>query len=233
VSKKILAVDDEVHMLVALVDLLQEKGYTVVSATNGEDALRVYQRERPDLILLDINMPKKDGREVCKEIRKEDQDTYILMLTGNQEEIDKVIGLEIGADDYIIKPYSNAELLARIKAALRRKEVKPKAKKIDQPLDFGDIHIDSKALKGYKGEREFPVSSRELQLLQLFLEHEGEVVDRDTLLEKVWGLHYIGTTRTLDQHIAKLRQKIEDDPANPQYILTVHGEGYRFHSQNK
>jgi DNA-binding response OmpR family regulator len=172
-------------------------------------------------------IPEKSGYEVCKEIRKVDTLTPILMLTAKGQEVDKVVGLEIGADDYIVKPFGLKELIARVRAALRRAQLKPQ-KKDDSPIIFGDIYVDPKTLKGKKGKKEFTVSLREVQLLQLFLKRKGEVIPRFDILNEVWGIKYEGTTRTLDQHIVKLRQKIEDNPANPKYIITVHSVGYQF-----
>ena len=231
-KKRILIVDDDVVLLTGLVGVLSKEGFNVFSATNSEDALFKYKQEHPDLILLDRTLSEKDGLEVCKEIRKTDQQTIILMLTAKAKEVDKVIGLEIGADDYIVKPFSMDELIARIKAAFRRAQV-PQKKIDNTPIVFSNITINPKTLKGIKGKKEFHLTSREVHLLKLFSQHEGEVLSREMLLEEVWGISYMGTTRTLDQHIVKLRQKIEDTPSQPQYILTVHGEGYRFNSKKK
>jgi DNA-binding response OmpR family regulator len=179
-------------------------------------------------------IPEKSGYEVCKEIRNKDIQTPILMLTAKGEEVDKVVGLEIGADDYIVKPFGVKELLARVRAALRRVQIKATTKaRDDRLIEFGDVYIDPKTLKGKKGKNEFEVTLREVNLLHLFLQHEGEVIERFTILDEVWGIKYGGTTRTLDQHIVKLRQKIEDDPSKPKYIITVHGVGYRFSSRTK
>ena len=231
-KEKILIVEDDPAILTGLIDLLTSEGFEVRSSTDGRDALKLYQEEKPDLILLDIMIPEKSGYDVCKEIRKQDPLTPILMLTAKGQEVDKVVGLEIGADDYIVKPFSVKELLARIRAVLRRANAKP-YKKDDSPIDFGDIHIDPKTLEGRKGKNKFSVSLKEVQLLRIFMQHDGEVIDRFTLLNEVWGLKYEGTTRTLDQHIVKLRQKIEDNPSQPKYINTVHGIGYRFLSKPK
>ncbi|MDP2922143.1 MAG: response regulator transcription factor [Candidatus Omnitrophota bacterium] len=226
-KERILIVEDEPSILTGLVDLLSSEGFTVYSARNGLEAISLYEQQRPSLILLDIMIPEKSGYEVCKEIRKKDSLTPILMLTAKGQEIDKVVGLEVGADDYIVKPFGVKELLARVRAALRRAAAKPQ-KRDDTPIVFGDIYINPKTLKGRKGKKEFPVSLREIQLLQLFLKRKGEVIDRFDILNEVWGIKYEGTTRTLDQHIVKLRQKIEDNPSHPKYIITVHSVGYQF-----
>jgi DNA-binding response OmpR family regulator len=228
----ILVVEDDAAILSGIVDLLSGEGFNVSSARDGAKAMRLYREKKPDLILLDIMIPMKSGYEVCKEIRREDPHTPILMLTAKGEEVDKVVGLEIGADDYIVKPFSVGELLARIRAALRRANTKPRTRKWDdRPLKFGNVRIDPRTLKGRKGKQEFPVTLREVQLLQFFMEHEGEALDRSLILDEVWGVKYEGTTRTLDQYVARLRQKVEHDPANPCHILTIHGLGYRFVSK--
>lgn len=226
-KEKILVVEDDAAILTGLEDLLQGEGFLVCTAKDGEEALRIYAAEKPTLVLLDIMIPEKSGFDVCREIRRTDPVTPILMLTAKGQEVDKVVGLELGADDYIVKPFSVGELLARIRANLRRIHSEP-LKRNTQPIAFGDVRIDPKTYRGSKGSTQFSVTSRELDLLRLFLEHEGEVVERFTLLDKIWGIRYEGTTRTLDQHIAKLRQKIEDNPAEPVFIQTVYAVGYRF-----
>ena len=227
----ILVVEDDRAILTGLQDLLEGEGYAVATAEDGEEALRVYEREKPSLILLDIMIPEKSGYDVCREIRKKDEITPILMLTAKGQEVEKVVGLEMGADDYIVKPFGVNELLARVRAGLRRSRQKP-AVRDSGPIAFEDVTIDPKTYSGKKRNRTFAVSARELALLRFFLDHDGEVIERFRLLDEVWGIRYEGTTRTLDQHIAKLRQKIEDDPANPRFIQTVHGIGYRFQSKN-
>lgn len=224
---KILVVEDDPAILTGLKDLLETEGYAVAAATDGAEALRTYEREKPSLVLLDIMIPETSGYDVCREIRKKDERTPILMLTAKGQEVDKIVGLEIGADDYIVKPFGVGELLARVRAGLRRARTKPAAAGT-KPLAFGDVAVDPRTYTGKKGEKTFAVSGRELRLLRFFLDHDGQVVERWTLLDEIWGIRYEGTTRTLDQHIAKLRQKIEDDPAEPRHILTVHGVGYRF-----
>lgn len=225
-KEKILVVEDDKAILTGLIDLLSGEGYEVRSAVDGKKALALYEKEKPQLILLDIMIPEKSGYEVCKEIRVSDPVTPILMLTAKGQELDKVIGLELGADDYIVKPFGVNELLARVKAALRR--AYPAPAKDQALIAFGDVQIDPAAYKGKKGKKEFRVTLRELNLLQFFIRRQNEVLDRFVLLDEIWGVRYEGTTRTLDQHIAKLRAKIEDNPAQPKYIATVHGIGYRF-----
>ncbi|MFC1704676.1 response regulator transcription factor [Candidatus Omnitrophota bacterium] len=233
-KEKILIVEDDPAILVGLVDLLSGEGFEVCSTRDGAQALHLYETEKPDLILLDIMIPEQSGYDVCKQIRSKDATIPIVMLTAKGQEVDKVVGLEIGADDYVVKPFGVKELIARVRAALRRANARDGLKKIDDRIiEFGKITIDPKTLKGKKGKTEFSVTLREVELLQIFLAHEGEVLDRSRLLDEVWGIRYEGTTRTLDQHIAKLRQKIEDDAADPKHIMTVHGIGYRFSSGTK
>jgi DNA-binding response OmpR family regulator len=231
-KQTILVVEDDTAILAGLADLLEGEGFLVHKATNGTKALILYETHKPDLILLDIMIPEKSGYDVCREIRRRDQATAIVMLTAKGEEIDKVVGLEIGADDYIVKPFAVSELLARVRAALRRaRPGQSAAKPSDRPISFGNVRIDPTTLRGHKGKREFTLSTREVRLIQLLSEHEGEALDRFKILDEIWGVKYEGTTRTLDQHVAKLRQKIEDDPSDPRHILTVHGVGYRFSSK--
>lgn len=227
---KVLVVEDDRAILTGLVDLLRGEGYEVAAAEDGKEALRAYAQARPNLILLDIMIPEKSGYDVCREIRAQDSLTPILMLTAKGQEADKVAGLELGADDYVVKPFGVSELLARVRALLRRNRVEKPAKDLS-PIAFGRVRIDPRTYEGRRGKKAFTVTGRELQLLRHFLDHDGEVVERFAMLEAVWGIKYEGTTRTLDQHIAKLRRKVEDDPADPRHILTVHGVGYRFRSK--
>jgi DNA-binding response OmpR family regulator len=229
---KILIVEDDAAILSGLVDLLAGEGFEVCSATNGNQALHVYEDEKPDMILLDIMIPEKSGYDVCKEIRRQDLLTPIVMLTAKGEEVDKVVGLEIGADDYIVKPFGVNELLARVRAVLRRSRARAATRKRDdRPIVFGKVRIDPRTLKGTRGKKAFNVTPREVYLMQFFSDHDGEVVERSLILDEVWGIKYEGTTRTLDQHVAKLRQKIEEDASHPKHIITVHGVGYRFLSK--
>ncbi len=230
-KERILVVEDDQAILMGLCDLLEDEGFTVERASDGEAALEAWARTKPDLILLDVMIPEKSGFDVCREIRRKDALTPIVMLTAKGEEVDKVVGLELGADDYVVKPFAAAELLARVRACLRRSKargVEADGRERAEPMRFADVSIDPLTLRGTKGGVSFAISPREIKLMRLFVTHEGEALDRDTLLNRVWGVRYEGTTRTLDQHIAGLRKKIEDDPANPRHITTVHGVGYRF-----
>jgi len=227
---KILVVEDDRAILTGLVDLLKSEGYEVEAAEDGRQALRAYERAKPSLVLLDVMIPEKSGYDVCREIRAKDSRTPILMLTAKGQEVDKVVGLELGADDYVVKPFGVKELLARVRALLRRN--RREAPQINMsPIVFGKVRIDPKTYEGRRGNEAFSLSGRELELLRYLVERDGEVVSRFDLLDAVWGVKYEGTTRTLDQHVAKLRQKVEDDPADPRHILTVHGVGYRFRSK--
>ncbi len=227
-KERILVVEDDPAILMGLCDLLEGEGFAVQRAVDGREALERYAGSRPDLILLDVMIPEKSGFDVCREIRKADPLTPIVMLTAKGEEVDKVVGLELGADDYVVKPFAAGELLARVRARLRRNQARAET---EGAIAFADVRIDPKTLKGSKGGREFPVSLREVKLMSLFVSREGDALDRVTILDVVWGIRYEGTTRTLDQHVAGLRKKIEDDPANPRFITTVHGVGYRFASK--
>jgi DNA-binding response OmpR family regulator len=228
----VLVVEDDPAIVTGLRDLLTHAGYAVTVARDGVRALAEYRRLKPDLVLLDIMIPEISGYDVLREIRKTDSKTPVLMLTAKGQEVDKVVGLELGADDYIVKPFGMQELLARIRAARRRSATeihKPQA----GPFAFGGVTVDPLTLTARKADKEFAITMRELKLLELFKEHEGQVLERDTILDAVWGMKYGGTTRTLDQHIVKLRRKIEDDPARPKHIVTVHTVGYRYQAGKK
>ncbi len=226
-KQRILVVEDDPAILTGLVDLLEGEGYVVIQAVDGNAALARHGEGAPDLILLDVMIPGKSGYDVCREIRRKDPVTPVIMLTAKGEEVDRVVGLELGADDYVVKPFGASELMARIRAVMRRGRPR-KSSRDEAPLSFGDVTVDPRTMKGKKAGAAFAVSRRELALLQIFVSREGEALDRFTLMDEVWGVRYEGTTRTLDQHIAGLRKKIEDDPAAPRYITTVHGTGYRF-----
>jgi DNA-binding response OmpR family regulator len=225
-KEKILIIEDEEDLVKGLKLNLEDEGYKVVWASDGERGLERVFNEKPELIILDIMLPKKDGLEVCRHLREKKIGTPIIMLTAKGEEIDKVVGLEIGADDYITKPFSIRELLARIKAHLRREQRGPRS--IPDITTFGDTEIDFNHLKIRRTGKEWDLTSLEAEILRYFLSRPGEVVRRDDLLDKIWGYEKFPTTRTIDNHILKLRKKIEKDPAHPRHILSVYGEGYRF-----
>lgn len=223
--KKILIVEDEPDMVLGLRDNFELEGYQVSVARDGEEGLKKALAEKPDLVVLDLMLPKMSGLDVCRNLRKSSFDAPVLMLTARGQEIDKIIGLEVGADDYITKPFSLNELLARVRAHLRRAggEVS-----VIENYSFGDVVIDFQKYKASKNGESIELGPREFELLKFLVNHRGETVSREQLLDAVWGYDAMMFTRTVDNHIAKLRQKIEDDSENPEYILTVHRVGYRF-----
>jgi len=224
--KKILIIEDEQDLIKGLKLNLSDEGFDVDWAANGVEGLRKAIEEAPDLIILDIMLPEMDGLEVCRKLRQKNIDIPVIMLTAKSGEIDKVVGLEIGADDYITKPFSIRELLARIKARLRNTEKEGKA--VPEIYSFDDIEIDFAQFKIRRKGKELEFTSLEMDILKYFIAHRGEVVARNDLLDKIWGYESYPTTRTIDNHILKLRKKIEDDPSHPRYILSVYGGGYRF-----
>ena len=229
---RILIVEDESPLAAGLSDLLAGEGYLPLVAADGRQALELFRRRKPDLVLLDVMLPEKSGYEVCREIRKENPRVPILMLTAKGEELDRIAGLELGADDYIVKPFGVGELLARIRAAFRRLHSLGEAEeeKEKEALAFGGVRVDPRRMECTRGGHSYPLTTRELALLRLFIARDGEVLDRAVLLDRVWGVRYEGTTRTLDQHVAQLRKKIEEDPSHPVHLHTVHGVGYRYSS---
>ncbi len=231
-GRTILIVEDDKTLLDVLKYNLIKEGYTVVTAVDGVQAIEVAQSEKPDLIVLDIMLPKLDGFEVCRILRKE-MTVPILMLTAKTEEIDKVVGLELGADDYLTKPFSMRELLARIRAMLRRvemmkQETPSKQEVVPQAMKIANLEIDFARHQAWRGGLALDLSPREFELLAFLVRNREQVFSRDHLLEKVWGYDYAGDTRTVDVHIRWLRQKIEDDPSHPAHLLTARGVGYKF-----
>jgi DNA-binding response OmpR family regulator len=222
---KILVVEDEPAMVAGLRDNFEFEGYEVITASDGAEGLRRALDESPDLVILDVMMPRMSGLEVCKQIRAKRASIPIIMLTARGQEVDKVVGLELGADDYVTKPFSIRELLARVKSVLRRTSVLPKDQ--DQH-SFSDVEVDLRRCRVLRSGKVLDVSSKEFELLKYFICHAGETLSRDRLLEEVWGYETSPTTRTVDTHLVHLRQKLEPDPEQPQYFLTVHGTGYRF-----
>lgn len=222
-SRHILVVDDESNMRRGLKDNLEFEGYEVSEAVDGENALEILKKINPDLIILDVMMPKLSGFDVCKQLRKDGNEIPIILLTAKGEEIDKVLGLEIGADDYVQKPFSVRELIARVNAILRRS--KPKQKETN--LTLGLLSVDFKKYTATKNGEEEKLSHKEFEILQYLYDHANEIVDRQELLKNVWQYNEQPTTRTVDNFIVKLRQKIEEDPTKPKHIITVHGTGYK------
>ncbi len=234
----ILVAEDDANILTGLKDTLESEGYRVTTAIDGQEALALFETDRYDLIILDIMMPGKSGYDVCREIRSQNQDIPVIMLTAKGEEIDKVVGLQLGADDYITKPFGVHELLARISAVLRRFKRNCRQKtsedaKVPDRFMFGSVEIDAIQYKVRKDQKIIDISAKELQLIQFFYSRPHEVLSRDQLLNAVWGIDYFGTTRTLDQHIAQLRKKIEPDPRHPTIITTIHGVGYRYEPERQ
>jgi len=223
---KVLIVEDDESMGAALKDGFSYEGYEVVFAADGAAGLEKAKSEGADLIILDVMLPKMSGLDVCKEIRKTGSAVPIIMLTARGQEIDKVLGLKLGADDYVTKPFGFMELMARVEALLRR--ASGQTGHAADSYRFDDITIDFKKAEVRRKGKLLDLSARELRLLRYFVEHKGEVIPRDKLLDEVWGYDEAPLTRTVDMHVAKLRKKIEGKPADPQYLLTVHGLGYKF-----
>jgi DNA-binding response OmpR family regulator len=223
--KTIILVEDDPAILKGLEAALTEEHYRVLTAADGEKGLNLIRREKADLVILDVMLPKKDGFEICRELRGSGDSVPILFLTSRKEEVDRVLGLELGADDYVTKPFSVRELQARIRARLRR------AGEIRRELEeysFGDVHVDFRKHEVTKGTDPVQLSARELEVLKYFIQREGEVVTRDALLDDVWGYDTFPTTRTVDNYILSIRKKIEKDPAHPVHLLTIHSAGYKF-----
>jgi two-component system alkaline phosphatase synthesis response regulator PhoP len=224
-SKTILVVEDEPGIRLSIKDELESEGFTVHEAENGEEGLEMVQRMSPDLIILDIMMPVLSGTEVCKSLRMSGDTTPILMLTVKDKEIDKVLGLELGADDYMTKPFSLRELLARIRALLRRTD--DRSKEVQQ-VRIGDVVLNFKKFEARKNDEMLEFTPLEYQLLQYLVRERGAVLSRNEILDHIWGEdNVVVTSRTIDSHIANIRKKIENDPADPQWILSVHGIGYK------
>ncbi|RRD91935.1 DNA-binding response regulator [Clostridiales bacterium COT073_COT-073] len=223
---KLLVVDDESNIVDILRFNLEKEGYEVHTAENGKIGYEVFKREHPDLLLLDIMMPELDGFGLCKMIREE-SNVPIIMLTARAEEVDKVLGLEFGADDYITKPFSVRELVARVKANLRRQNMEEKSAP-DKILRFGKLEIDTIQYKVSKDKSEINLTVREYELLKFLMEQSNQIFTREQLLEQVWGYEYYGDVRTVDVTVRRLREKIEDDPGHPVYIETKRGVGYYF-----
>ncbi|ADQ40974.1 two component transcriptional regulator, winged helix family [Caldicellulosiruptor acetigenus I77R1B] len=231
--KNILIVDDEQHILELLKFNLRKEGYNTFEADSGVLALEILKHNKVDLVILDIMMSDKDGYEVLKEIRfnRDTKNLPVILLSAKSEEIDKILGLELGADDYITKPFSVKELVVRVKALLRRVEsLKPE---VEDKVKFGDVEVDFSKRTVKKNNQDVSLSFKEFELLKLLIENKGRVLDRDFILQRVWGYEFDGDTRTVDVHIRFLRRKLEDDEKNPRYIETVRGVGYRFNERSE
>lgn len=227
--KKILIVEDEDAILLGLENVLRDEGYETHSARSGLEGYQVAREVEPDLMILDIMLPGMSGLEVCKRIRDDGMKMPVIMLTARAEEGDKVFGLELGADDYVTKPFSIRELMARVRAQLRRGEFAvPSDGRVTDAFQFGDVVVNLKRHEVIKAGKRQDLTNREFRLLEYFLQHRGELLSRDRLLDDIWGYNVYPTTRTVDTHIRRLRMHIEPDPENPRYIKTVHGAGYLF-----
>lgn len=229
----VLVAEDEAHIRDGLIDALEAEGYGAYGAEDGDSAISLFTQKKVDLILLDIMMPGTNGYDVCKQIREKNAEVPIIMLTAKGEEADKVIGLKLGADDYVTKPFGIPELMARVSAALRRSRMhlgSKSAKKEGLPgkFKFGEAEIDTLQYQSRCGGTLFDLTPRELKLIEKFYRNPTRVLTREELLNDVWGIGYVGTTRTLDQHVAQLRKKIELEPGKPTTIVTVHGAGYKY-----
>ncbi len=224
----ILLVEDEAVLGETLRYNLEREGHTVLHATDGVQGLELARSSQPDLVILDVMLPRLDGFSVCRILRTESA-VPILMLTARQDEVDRIAGLELGADDYVIKPFSLGELLARVRAILRRGQ-RDNASMQREVLQSGELKVDTGSRRMWRGKQEVALSAKEFDLLACLMRHRGMALSRDLLLERVWGYEFIGDSRTVDVHVRWLREKIERDPSQPEYVTTVRGIGYRFQS---
>jgi DNA-binding response OmpR family regulator len=225
VEKTILIIEDDISILRGLKDNLSFEGYNVLSSMDGKEGLKIGLEKHMDMILLDIMLPGINGYEICRKLKKEKPDLPIIMITARGTEIDKVTGLDFGADDYLTKPFGIPELLARIRAIFRRASVN----QVDlNHFSFGSVSIDFKKYKAFIKEKEIKLSSREFAIMKYFVEHEGEVIHRHDLLDKVWGYEAMPTTRTVDNYILELRKKLEENPSKPKHIISIRSVGYKF-----
>lgn len=222
---KILIIEDDPAIRLGLTDAFTREGYSVTESDSGDKGFNLGLSGNFDLIILDLILPNKDGIEICKDLRSEGVKTPIIMVTSRKEEIDKILGLEIGADDYVTKPFSIRELIARVKALIRRSTYEPG--NIEE-VAFADLKINFKKQEMFKANNPIKLSATEYRILHYFIDHEGEVISRDKFLDEVWGYDSYPTTRTVDNYILSLRKKIEDDPSNPKHLLTAHKVGYKF-----
>jgi DNA-binding response OmpR family regulator len=228
--RTILIIEDDISILRGLKDNLEYEGYVVITETNGEKGLRLALEKKPDLILLDIMLPGMNGYEICRKLKNEKPELPVIMITARGSEMDKVSGLDIGADDYVTKPFSIPELMARIRVVFRRGA---QAYDIPEQYNFGKIKLDFKKYKAFRDNQEIKLSTKEFAIMEYFIRHEGEAVHRHDLLNEVWGYESIPTTRTIDNFILDLRKKLEENPSKPRYIESVRDIGYRFNSLNE
>lgn len=230
-DKRILIVDDESHIRELIKFNLEKNGYKTLQAADGKEGLELAKERRVDLIILDLMIPVMDGFEVCKEIRKDStiENTPIIMLTAKSEEIDKILGLELGADDYMTKPFSVRELVARVKAQLRRNSSRTE----ENLFKFGDVSVNLQTREVRKNDEKVELTLKEFEILKLLIKNKGSILTREMLLDRIWGYEYIGETRTVDVHIRHLRQKVENDDKSPMFIQTIRGVGYKFICDNE
>ncbi|MBN2496373.1 MAG: response regulator transcription factor [Deltaproteobacteria bacterium] len=225
---KVLVAEDDELTRKGLAEILEDEGYEVLPAADGREALDLFAKQEPDFVCLDIMMPGVDGFAVCRQIRERDPGVPIIFISAKSEEIDKVVGLEIGADDFIVKPFGVREVVARIRAVTRRCMSARPRRVESEAFGIGDLEVSPAELRARRGDESIELSLRDVKLLQLLARNPGKALDRNTILNECWGIDYLPSSRTLDQHISQLRKRIERDPKNPQIIRTVHGVGYRY-----
>ena len=224
---RVLIAEDDDHTREGLAEILETEGYETVAARNGNEALAQFEKESPDFICLDIMMPESDGYEVCRQIRRLNAKVPIIFISAKSEEIDKVLGLELGADDFIVKPFGVKEVVARIRAVTRRCMAAQPSEELPASFALADLEVFPSELRARRGEEVIDLSLREVKILECFYQNRGKVLNRNTLFDRCWGIHHVPNSRTLDQHVSQLRKRIEHDPKNPTIIKTVHGVGYR------
>ena len=225
---KVLIAEDDPHTRAGLSEILEAEGYQVVSTANGKDALTTFRKESPDFVCLDIMMPGMSGYDVCREIRRSDSSVPVIFISAKSEEIDTVVGLELGADDFIVKPFGVKEVVARIRAVTRRRFSSTTTASLPSSFRLCDLEVFPSELRARRGGKTIELSLRDVKILTLLHENRGVVISRDTFFNKCWGLEHMPNSRTLDQHIAQLRKRIEIDAKNPLIVRTVHGVGYRY-----
>ncbi|MEM7010464.1 MAG: response regulator transcription factor [Verrucomicrobiota bacterium] len=224
---KVLIAEDDPNTRDGLREILQEEGYDVVAAPDGEKALELFDEVKPEVLCLDVMMPNVDGYEVCRRVRRRNDQVAILFITAKSEEIDAVLGLELGADDYIQKPFGIKEVVARIRAVTRRVYAK-RGRRKNADFEISDLVVKPDELRAFRGDLPIELSLRDIQILQLLSRNAGKALNRDVFFDECWGFDYLPNSRTLDQHISQLRKKVEHDPKDPKIIKTVHGVGYRY-----
>jgi DNA-binding response OmpR family regulator len=225
---KVLIAEDDQLTREGLMEILSREGYDVMGAADGNQALTLYQQQRPDFVCLDVMMPGISGYDVCRKLRQDSPDLPIIFISAKSEEIDRVVGLELGADDFIVKPFGVREVIARIRAVSRRALANHPRQQHNQPFRIGDLEVVPSELRARRGDHSIDLSPRDIRILRLLADHPGQPISRNQLFDECWGRDYLPSSRTLDQHISQLRKRIEQNPATPQIIATVHGVGYRY-----